>query len=172
MTSTATHPLVDRIARAAQDSRILFGESREATVLVNGRAVKCTSVDTLHSPGPQAQLEQRAAREAVQVEANRLLAAADHDGARALLVAVAEAEHAEHPQYAMYWDQHTLGVAKRRTAFKGGRAIERGDAILLGDLSERDWDDSGLRDWSAYSAGMGGDALLPERNAARVGASA
>lgn len=156
---------VDRLARAAQDCRTTFGETTDSTMTINGREVACTVTPTLHSPGPKAQLEQRAAREAVQSIANALLADGQHDEARDLLADAAAAEHAEYPQYDGFWDQHTLGVATRRTAFKGGRYVQKGDAMLLGELSEREWDDSGKRDWSAYSASMGGDICLPERNA-------
>lgn len=161
MTSAA---IIDRIARAAQDCRYVFGEPVQSTMTVNGREVACESIPTLHSPGPHALAEQREARLAAQAEANRLLAGERFDEARDLLVAVADAETAAWPQYAGKWEGYTLGVATRRTTFKGGREVAKGDAVLLGELSA--WDDDSSRDWSAFCARMGGGIALPERNAA------
>lgn len=159
-----TDPIVDRVARAAQDGRAIYGETIQSAVVVDGREVACEETVVLHSPGPEARRELADARWQAQAAANRLVGAGELGRARALLIAVADAEHAMYPQYADAWIARPLGVTLLGTTFRGGRSIELGDAVLVEALSD-EW---GAGCWCVYSARLGVDACVPAASAREV----
>jgi hypothetical protein len=72
------------------------------TLDVDGVTVTNTVTPVGHD-GPHAQRERAAAREAAQALANKRPSRRDAWGTRALLIAVADAEHTEWPQYKHHW---------------------------------------------------------------------
>lgn len=126
--------VAERCGKAAQDAQIIFGPSRDAG---GGWSV----TETLHAPGPATRAEKDAANVAAQLAANDLADAGKFEEARALLIAVAEAQTAMFPQYRGKWDDAALGFMTRRWHGKGGTRAEMGDAVLITRRGlDRDYD--------------------------------
>lgn len=165
MTAKDTTALVERLAMAVQDAHIVFGEETDSAVMVNGRLVPCKETHVLYSPGPAALRERVAARDAVQDEANRLVRRGALEDARWLLLDAARIEHAQHAQYAGYWDGHLLGRAVKAIRPKSGD-VPKGDVLLV--THDDEWEVSGEWPWHVYSARLGVNLAVPARAAERV----
>lgn len=122
--------IVTRCAKAAQDNQIHFGPTKRIGPNV-------TETRVMHSPGPAARQEAEEAYEAAQKEANGLLATGRGTEARALLIAVCEAQTAMYPQYRNKWDDHDIGVMRKQWKGKGGVRALRGDAVLYRRCEDR-----------------------------------
>ena len=152
----AVDALVERLAKAAQDDRTVFGDPEPSTMTVNGVEVACERVPTLHAPGPAARAEHADARLAVVAFAIALWDDDRCDEAHDLLVRAAGADHAAYPQYEGYWDGWSLTALPRRVRFKSGDA-EAGDVVLC----RYDDRDPEFAHWTIYNARTGTNCALP-----------
>lgn len=147
--------LLERLALASRDARIVFAKPIVTHITVAGEPATITQAPVAESPTAEALRELDAASEAIQLTANALVATGDHDRARLLLILAANVTHAPFPQYVGHWDHHTLTIAARDIELHG-RELPRGDVLLLDPRVS-------ATDVAVYSVRMGSDlGLLDE----------
>lgn len=158
-----------QVTREVEVQRILSDSSEHQTTVraigydtASSRAHPRMALPTVEARGYIRQAEvQRMLEPATAVAQERINLSRDTASARAAIITLADARHAQYPQYVGHWDggEWQIGVIHRRVRTKLGVAFEAGDVVLWRD--QRDEENSYL---TAYSVRNEVDTAINPRN--------